>query len=894
MLAKDDILDDRGLRQAFFRFLPKRLDALRRRVGLLARGWDFNLLALLVEDAQDAAQQSRAWGVAALAQQIDAVLAVLQPLLEALAVPSDVEREALQAAVAGLATPRPPSIAVDDAARAGERFSVPLSAAGVPLAVAPPQAFIARFARPVDARVPTVVPRAPHAAVISGEDLAPELVADLPSELVSAAPVPLAVPAARAPTPLPQRPAELSPRAEGRRIYLLADDNPLATELAQRLETQGYELHLLDGLGELQEMLRALTPSLVVVDASFIDRLEEIGQAIRVARPRASGRLALLALAPAGDVATRLKAMRAGADSFIAMPTTATDVMARVAELLEAEESEPFRVMIIEDDRSQALFAESILRKAGMETCAVTDPLAALDSLEQFAPELILMDLYMPDCDGMELTALIRERERFISTPIVFLSGEHDADKRFDALSAGGDDYLEKPIRPKYLISAVTNRVRRARALNRRAVTLNPRDQVTGLYDRSHVIGRVGAMLAGGDGTNLGGLLFVIIDGAQAIRERIGLSAFDALLGQAGALLAGLIGGTDLAARFGDTSYIVLCAGQGEQALQKFGEEIRARFERHLFEIGDKSLTLAVSIGIATFATGWDDAATMLNAAERACALARTAPERKVRVFERATVPVEAAEGEGLLAAVNDALRYDRFQLLFQPIASLHGSSEEQFQVLLRLRGDRGHLYTAAEVVPMAEKAGLLGEVDRWVLSRCLMVLQERQRIERPVRLFVSQSVATAGATQRLPWLLQQLQERQLAADSLVLEFRADEVLAQLRLAVALFAAARGAGVGIGLSAFEGTPAMQQMLQHLQVDYLKLSGRFVGAGPEARRDLQQIIAFAHARGMRLIAPLVEDAKTAAGLWTSGVDFIQGDFVQQATQDLEFDFRASAV
>jgi EAL domain-containing protein (putative c-di-GMP-specific phosphodiesterase class I) len=174
------------------------------------------------------------------------------------------------------------------------------------------------------------------------------------------------------------------------------------------------------------------------------------------------------------------------------------------------------------------------------------------------------------------------------------------------------------------------------------------------------------------------------------------------------------------------------------------------------------------------------------------------------------------------------------------------------------------------------------------------MVLQERQRIERPVRLFVSQSVATAGATQRLPWLLQQLQERQLAADSLVLEFRADEVLAQLRLAVALFAAARGAGVGIGLSAFEGTPAMQQMLQHLQVDYLKLSGRFVGAGPEARRDLQQIIAFAHARGMRLIAPLVEDAKTAAGLWTSGVDFIQGDFVQQATQDLEFDFRASAV
>jgi CheY-like chemotaxis protein len=63
--------------------------------------------------------------------------------------------------------------------------------------------------------------------------------------------------------------------------------------------------------------------------------------------------------------------------------------------------------MIIEDDRSQALFAESILRKAGMETIAVMDPLSALEALDSFDPELILMDLYMPNCDGMELTTLI-------------------------------------------------------------------------------------------------------------------------------------------------------------------------------------------------------------------------------------------------------------------------------------------------------------------------------------------------------------------------------------------------------------------------------------------------------------------------------------------------------
>jgi len=888
MLAHDDSLGDDGHRQAFFRFLPKRLDALRRRAGHLTRGWDVNLLALLVEDAQAIAAQARLHGVAVLAAQVDAVLAIVEPLLESLAIPSEPEADALKAALAALVTPRTPAAAPFGVHRGrAERFELPHTADGIPLAIAPPLSFIERFARPVDARAPTVVPRAVPETMISGEDLSPDLAAELPSELV-ASHTP-AAPAARAPATS----REAQSRIDGRRIYLLSDANALATEIAQRLDAQGHELQLLDSVEELKEMVRALTPSLVIVDAVFTASLEEIGQVIRLARPRSSGRLALLALANQSDVATRLKAMRAGADSFVALPAAASDVLARVVELLDADESEPFRVMIIEDDRAQALFAESILRKAGMETCAVTDPFLALDSLEQFVPELILMDLYMPNCDGMELTALIRERERFISTPIVFLSGEHDADKRFDALSAGGDDYLEKPIRPKYLISAVTNRVRRARALTRRVVALNPRDQITGLYDRAHVITRVGAALQSADGTNLGGLLFIIIDGAQAIRERIGLSAFDALLGQAGTLLAGLIGGTDHAARYGDTSFIVLAPGHGEQAMLKFAEDIRERFERHLFETGDKSLTLAISVGIATIASGWDDAASMLNAAERACALARTSSERKVRVFERSSVPVAAAEGDGLLAAINDALRYDRFQLLFQPIAALHGSTEEQFQVLLRLRGDRGRLYTAAEVVPLAEKAGIIGEVDRWVLSRCLMVLHERDRIDRPVRLFVSQSVAGVAEPQRLPWLAQQMQSKQLAADRLVLEFRADDVLAQLRLAVVVSNAARSAGLGIGLSAFDGTATMLQMMQHLQVDYLKLSGRYVADTPEARRDLQQIIAFAHERSMRVIAPLVEDAKTAAGLWTSGVDFIQGDFVQQATQDLEFDFRASA-
>jgi diguanylate cyclase (GGDEF)-like protein len=452
------------------------------------------------------------------------------------------------------------------------------------------------------------------------------------------------------------------------------------------------------------------------------------------------------------------------------------------------------------------------------------------------------MDLYMPNCDGIELTALIRERDQFINTPVVFLSGEHDAEKRFDALSAGGDDYLEKPIRPKFLISAVTNRVRRARLLNRRVAQVNPRDAVTGLYDRGHVIERMANMLASDNGTQLGGVLFVIIDGAQAIRERIGLSAFDSLLGQAGTLLAGLISGTDYAARYGDTSFLLMVQGQGKQALLKFGEEIRARFERHVFEVGDRSLTLAVSIGISMFAQGFREPGEMLNAAERACAQARTGTEQKVRMFETSS-----------LASAD-----------------------------------------SGEILPVAARNGLIQQLDAWVLDRVLAVLHERDRLDQPVRLFVSQEVAALSDPRRLDGLVQQLRQRQIGSGGLVIELRMTDIAARLREAAAFCNTARAAGVRICLSGFQAGAAASQLLQHVPVDFLKLDRKYAGAGAAVADELRQLVSMAHDRGVKLITPLVEDAQSAAMLWSIGLDYIQGDFVQQAAQDLDFDFSASAI
>jgi len=126
--------------------------------------------------------------------------------------------------------------------------------------------------------------------------------------------------------------------------------------------------------------------------------------------------------------------------------------LAQAEQLLRFGKQEQYRVLIVEDDRAQAMFAEGILRNAEIITRVLLNSETLLKTIEEFLPDLILMDLYMPNASGIELTELIRKSDQFQNTPIVFLSGEIDEDKQVDALEAGGDDFLIKPIRPRRLM----------------------------------------------------------------------------------------------------------------------------------------------------------------------------------------------------------------------------------------------------------------------------------------------------------------------------------------------------------------------------------------------------------------------------------------------------------
>lgn len=883
MLTRDFHIQGAELRGLFLAQLPQRLARLSSRGERLHReGWDINTLYLFADDAQVLSVACRDLNADELADCLEALSATVRPLFDPPRVPDGAISARITTLLGELADMQLPMAAQVTASHADVVVPGPTQELGFPLLVTPPAEYWLRFAGVTLLRTP-VAEESPAADVDAGA--------------TAATPAPaVAEPIAVSETPAPIEAAPARPRAIARKTaYHLGNGEAPAGDIDRYLATQSYELTRFDRADELKELLVALPPHLVIVDAAFESALDEIGALVKRARAEVSERIWLVALSNDGELQARLRAVRAGCDAFIALPANAADVVARIGEMTETERVNPYRIMIVEDDRSQTLFAESILRKAGMETLAINEGLDALDELDRFRPELILMDLYMPDVDGMELTALIREREAFISTPIVFLSGEHDADKHFEALNAGGDDFLSKPIRPKHLISAVTNRVRRARQMSSRqsaAATPVQATAVDGTVPSETLLRRLAECLAMEDGrSRAGGLLVFELENAEALRQQLGEERYERLFTEIGSFLASHAGPRDLVARDGTSGFLLLNSDREVAVLESYAANIRDRVTRETFAAAEGAGRILLDAGVCPFTGAAGDALAMLDVARAAVTAARAADRHGVFVKTDASTTSDADLARHIRFALDGA----GLQLLFQPIVSLHGEEHEQFQALLRMRGDDGRQYVAAELVPVAERAGLIAEVDRWVFEQALVMIVERSRSGRAPRLFLSQSLASVRDADRAEWMREMLERNSVGGESVSLEVNVGNAGSALDDVERFATAIKPFGLTLTLSGFEAGAASEKVLNALPVDFIKLSPRYLRTEDDTvRQELRDLVTLAHERGMQVIAPRVEDARGAAALWSAGVDFIQGNFVQRAGHDLAFDFHESVM
>lgn len=413
---------------------------------------------------------------------------------------------------------------------------------------------------------------------------------------------------------------------------------------------------------------------------------------------------------------------------------------------------------------------------------------------------------------------------------------------------------------------------------------LRSKDLVTELFNRQHTIAQIeGSATAAASGAVDQALLFLEPDNFKQVLDGVGLGNADVLLGDMANLLRRHLAESDVAGRMGEHTFGVLITKRSPDDTRLLAEKLRKAFEERIFDIGKQSLSLTVSIGGALIGEKNANAQTLLAQAQTSLRSSLTEGGNRINIFDPAAVDKAAAEKtKHWLALVDDALANDGFVLYYQPIVSLHGAEGEFYEVLLRMKGAKGEILPG-HFLPIAEQNGKLPAIDRWVIANAIRSIAERERAGHKTTFFIKLTPQTLEDQTLLAWIAQQLKTARQRGDSLVFEMPESKVVTSLKPARAFVKGLEQLHCGFALEQFGSGLNSFQLLKHIPAHYLKIDRNYMAELPkhkENQEKIKEICDQAHHAGKLTVAEFVEDAASMSILFSCGVNFVQGNFLQE--------------
>lgn len=688
-------------------------------------------------------------------------------------------------------------------------------------------------------------------------------------------------------------------------VLFVSRDAAAAARLKPALADHSVDMEAFTSLDALAPWLAAEArpvagvpaATLVLVDREGLEGPAQIGALASTLRARSGPVIALACLARPTDIAYRLAALRARVTDCLDPAADPAELAARLAVRLGRDDPRPGRVLIVDDQPVAALFAARVLESAGMHTERVGDPLAVLDALERFQPDLVLMDLRMPGASGIELTGIIRGQERFVDLPILFLSGELDPDVQMQALRVGADDFLAKPASPERLVAAVRGRLERSRRTARGRAPGAGVDPDTGLASRERFLKVLDRHIGPGRDRDRG---IVYLECPEAGPDLYALAA----------LVAAQAGPDGLAARVGERGIAVLAPLSGQGALAGLAADLdRAVRLRPPADgaTGDGPAAAGhVGIGWCPLSASGGEAVTLVSRARQAArtslrecqgrpmgyvrgpqALPGVGPGAGVApARERGPEQVQARKPHPILAAIEA----DRIQLLYQPMLALHAVAAERYEATPRLRTPDGELLAPGLFAPAAVRAGLMQRLDRWVLEAALDAVAACREAGRSVELFIHQSLASMADDAWVARVREAISGRDLIRMRPVLQLQVGDADRHPGLAVQRAGQLARLGIRLCLNGFAEGERGERVLDALPVAYVRLAAEAVRTLPEER--LKSLAALARSRGALVVATGVDGPKTIERLYRIAVELIQGPYVQPPAERMDFDFQGA--
>lgn len=431
-----------------------------------------------------------------------------------------------------------------------------------------------------------------------------------------------------------------------------------------------------------------------------------------------------------------------------------------------------------------------------------------------------------------------------------------------------------------------------SKELEQKLKDMSKLDLVTGVYNRQFFFEVLGS-LVGKKGFK-GAVFFVEPDNFTSIKENLGISGTDAFLADfAGVLKKTLQKGKNFVARLENKTFTVVMQGVNEEQSVELGKRLLHLIEEHIFETDGNTLTVTASMGVGVYSEATTSAQQVIDRAEKAFGESDGAGGNTVSVYTPDASEMGDSEQVAMWTKkIKQALKEGNFRLLYQPIVSLTGDEAENYEVLLRMLDEQKQEIMPNEFFPAADKAGLAAALDRWVIAHAVKAMATRQRTGINCNLFVKITGATLKDRTLLPWLRDLAKAAKLKPKSLVLEVSEDVANSNLKAIKVLIDGLKQLHIRFALDNFGTAINYANLLKHCDADLLKLSREVIttlAAEKESQDKVKEITVVAKKLNKQTVANGVEDARTLSTIYSTGVDYIQGYFLQEPHHEMDYDF-----
>jgi len=431
--------------------------------------------------------------------------------------------------------------------------------------------------------------------------------------------------------------------------------------------------------------------------------------------------------------------------------------------------------------------------------------------------------------------------------------------------------------------------------LERQLKLLSQQDQLTGLFNRQFFVEKLEQTISDCEKEKYTAALIEIrIDNFDEIKNSVGVVESDKYIIEAAKVLSTVTQDDDILSRYTHDSFAVIGIDYTKDNIENYAAKFQKAISQLETNINGSNINTTCCVGIALIDSDSPEYNDILARSEKAVNAAADKGANQTFTYtpdkgELTRHEVDAKFKEQL----TDALKNDKFVLHYQPIVSLHGDTNERYEVFVRLEtGDSNQLIMPVDFLPAAERIGMSIAIDRWVLYQTIQAFTARKAKGKSSRFLIKLSASSIKDDTLIDWLSYQIKEKKIPDNTLNFAIKETVAVTNLKNAKLLSQKLKALKCGLVLDDFGTGTNPFQLLDHIHVEYVRMESSFMenlAENPQNQESIKSLAEQAAELGKLSIAQHVPDAGSLSLLWGMGINFIQGYFLQEPAATMEYDF-----